>query len=292
MLRFHHFRGPASASTLLLLLTLSAQADVQYTMQTSILQEGTLKSVSTVTTYLKDGLERTDSLTQIASFRAEEHTISSRAQHETMTIDPNLKIYVSEPLVLSSASGVAKASQINADGMNSKPGVGQMVLTVGAQFLGSAKMLGLPVRHYKTSTDIVSTGCCGAGHSNVKSEIWMADVKLPSLQASGTAVDWKSAFSQGKSNCKISFERKGDVAKYEEAQKGLALKTIAFDGNGNPISQIEVTKLSQAPLPASTFQASATFKKVTRAEYNRMRQGAMIAAMTSHGSAVGADDNN
>lgn len=273
MLRFHRFLAPTALSALLL-STLSAHADLQYTMQMSAAQDGETKPISTTTTYLKDGLERMDSITQIATFRAEERTISNAAKRETITIDPNLKIYVSEPLSLPGGT--------NADGMNTKPvgqaGNGKMVLTLGSQLLGTDKMLDMETRHYKTSMGIDSTGCCGTGHSDTKSETWMADIKVPTL--SNAPFDWRRAFDQEGTKCKINFERRGDVDKYDAAQKGLALKTITSDASGSVLAIQEVTKLSLAPLPDVTFQAPTAFKKVTRSQYDQARQKAMVAAFT------------
>lgn len=298
MLRFHRSLVPASLSALLLSSSFvaQAQADAQYTTQTSVVQGGALKPISTMTTFAKDGLQRMDSITSIGNYHAEERSISNAAKKEHLTIDPSLKIFVSESLSASGGIGGGAGT----DGATSQPsggtGVGTLLLTLGTQFLGHVKMLGFDARHYKSSTTMDATGCCGAGHTALKTETWMADVKVPVLQVRDSSFDWKSAYSQSHPHCKISFTRKGDVAKYEAAQKGLALKIITFDANGKAIAQTEITKLSLAPISAATFQVPSGFTKVTRAEYNQKRQQAMIAAMTSGASgaarATSADDNN
>lgn len=253
-----------------------ALADAKYTTVTSIAQGGALKPATTTTTWMKTGLERIDSQQDLGFYKSSESTISNRATKQKITYDPALKIFVAQPLnaPLTSSNGNAGSS---AD--SGKSGVGTFILTVGAKFLGMGKMLNLPVRHYNTSVATQTSGCCGVGKSSFKSETWMADVKLPVFDSGAPAMDWRSAFSQGRNNCKINFQRKGDIKGYEAAQKGLALKTITFDASGKPMMSMEVTSLSMAGLGAAPFAVPAGFKKVTRAEYDAARAKAMMASM-------------
>lgn len=110
----------------------------------------------------------------------------------------------------------------------------------------------------------------------------MADVKLPVFNAGGDTQDWQRAYNTGKNDCKISFERKGDTKAYDEAMRGLALKTIMFnDQTGKPMSSREITLLVFPKLDDSEFAVPSGFKKVSRDEYQQARSKAMMAAMTA-----------
>ncbi|BCM94448.1 hypothetical protein IAD21_06355 [Abditibacteriota bacterium] len=252
------------------------RADVQYTTQTSIAQDGALKPISSVTTWLKTGWQRMDSTQTIGTYHSDETTVSDKAKKQTLTWDPNLKIYAVEPLQQGTTSAATRGG---ATGGASKTGVGTLIMTVGAQFLGLEKLMERPVRHYKTSVQTDSSGCCGTGKSSIKSEVWMADVQLPVFDAGATGMDWRSAYTSASGNCQIQFQQKGDVKGYEAAQKGLALKTISFDAEGKPVFSSEITSLSMAALTSDKFAVPAGYKKVTRTEYDAARTQAMMSAM-------------
>jgi hypothetical protein len=256
------------------LLPTLALADAKYTTVTSVSQSGALKPMSTVTTWLKPGFERTDSQQDLGFYKSSEAVISSRAGKKKITFDPALKIFVEQPLNAPASSGTGGTG-----GGTSKGGLGTLILTLGAKFLGREKMMNYPVRHYTTSISTESSGCCGTGKMALKTETWMADIKLPVFDAGSPAFDWRTAYTQGRSDCRINFQRKGDIKGFEAAQKGLALKTITFDATGKPLASSQITSLSMAALGNGVFTIPTGCKKVTRAEYDAARAKAMMAAM-------------
>lgn len=277
-------RTKHTACSLLTLLAVgtSAHADIQYTNVMSMVQDGKLVPLSTTTTFLKKGLQRDDTEQKIATFTRSESAITNVARREIITLDPALKIYT-----ISSLDGSALAADAsNVKTTAAKPtakGKGKMVMTLGAQFLGNEKLLDYTTRHYKTSMETDSSGCCGDGKTALKVEQWMADLELPVLDAGAASKAGEGFGGMGDLNCDITFERKGDVNGFDAANKGLAIKRITFDDKGKMLMQQQITMLSLAALDDARFAAPADFKKLSREEYDAKRQNAMIAAMTGAG---------
>ncbi|HEX8463629.1 MAG TPA: ankyrin repeat domain-containing protein [Abditibacterium sp.] len=262
-------------------LVSSALADVQYTSVTSMMRDGKLTPLSTSTTWLKAGLQRIDTKTEVGNYRATETTVTDVAKRQRLTLDPALKIYYVEPLGGNngaSSAGGAKAVSTGAAGANGKKS--KLVMTLGAQFLGIEKLQNYDARHYKTSMKIDMSGDCGNSNTALQSEVWMADVKLPVLEIPGQNGN-NYGYGGNSDGCAVTMETKGDPKAYEATQKGLALKTLMFDEKGKPISQSEITMLSFAAVQDSEFAVPGGFTKMTREEYNDARQKAMMSAFTS-----------
>jgi hypothetical protein len=258
----------------------SALADVRYTTVMSTVSDSKLTPFSTTTTSLKEGLQRIDTKTEMGAYRSLESTITRVAKNERVTLDPNLKIYYSEPLSKKAGggSGAPGVKTVSATKSATSGKKSKLVMTLGAQFLGTQKMLDLQARHYKTSMQIDQSGDCGTNDVAMKSEVWMADVKLPVLklpEQNGGNYGYGGESSDG---CAVTTETKGDPKGFEAAQKGLALKTIQFDPAGKIVAQQEVTMLSFAALADSEFAVPADYTKMTREEFNSARQKAMMSA--------------
>jgi hypothetical protein len=252
---------------------------VKYTTVMSVAQNGKFTPMSTTVTWLKDGLERLDTKLDNGFFKSNETTITSAAKRNSITFDPALKIYVVEAFGADGRPAGASMGSSGARTSSGGKGTGKIVMTVGAKFLGLEKLMDYQTRHNITTTTMDSSGCCGTGQSKYKTEDWRADVKLPTL---AYPHDPNQSYGYGGGadggNCKISFERKGDVAAYEAAQKGLALKTLMFDGQtGKVVTSMQITMLSFAALDDPSFVPPTGFKQVSRAEYDKKKQAAMTA---------------
>lgn len=285
------------ALSLLAVATLctSAFADIQYTTVTSMNQDGKMVPLSTTTTFLKKGLQRDETEQKIGEFKRSEATIQNVAKREQISLDPSLKIYAVQPFG-NGGSDEKSDIKVTAVKPSATKGTGKMIMTLGAEFIGNEKLLDYPVRHYKTSMETESSGCCGVGKNTIKSEVWMADLELPVLDTGSTAKTDNPYAGTGGSNCDITFERKGDVAGYDASNKGLALKRIMFGPDGKPMMQQQITLLSLAALDDDRFAAPADFKKLSRADYDKARQNAMMAAMMGGAGndkdAAPAEDDN
>ena len=261
-------------------------ADIQYTTVTSMNQDGKLTPLSTITTSLKKGLQRDDTEQKIGPVTRSESIITNITRREQISLDPALKIYTVVPLG-GDTKGDGK-SDIAVTAVKPEKGTGKMVMTLGAQFLGNEKLLDYAVRHYKTSMQTDSSGCVGDGHTVMKTEQWMADLELPVLDDNSKA-QGVGDYGSGQTDCKITFERKGDVNGFDAAQKGLALKRITFDEAGKILMQQQITMLSLAALGDDRFAAPTTFKKLGRADYDKARQEAMMKAFTNPGAGEAED---
>lgn len=257
--------------------TITARADVQYTTEMSMMQGGKLTPFSTTTTWIKAGLQRTDSQQNLGMVRQSESTILRCAKREQLRFDPSLKIYAVEPV---GANGTVGGSTPGA--RSGKPGVGKIIMTSKVKFIGREKIAGRVARHYQITQRMQSTGCAGNSDTTLKSEIWVADATLPVVSCGPSAGDWKQGYNAG-GGCKISFEQRGDTKAFQAAYKGLLMKSITYDASGKPTMQMRITKLSFANLSPKSFEAPAGFKKQSRADYDKTRQDAMIAAMTKGG---------
>lgn len=261
----------------------AARADVEYTTVISTKMSGAMKPMTTSTTLLKEGLERVDSKVDMGMFKQSEGVVTNVPRREYTHIDTALKIYVVEPF---GSGGKSAISSTRSASSTPKPALNKtkkshLVLTVGAQFLGTVKMLKLDARHYKTSMRMTVTGDCGNSDNSMKAENWMADVKLPTLRIPGDGSENFGGFTAPESDgCAVTIENKGDTKGFEAAQKGLALKSIFFDTKGNPTMQSEITMLSFAVLKDSEFAPPADFKKMTRDAYDKARQKAMMGAFS------------
>ena len=253
---------------------MAARADVKYTTEMSMMQNGKLTPFSSNTTWMKAGLQRMDSQQKIGNYRSSESTVTNCAKRQELRFDPALKIYTVDGL----QSGKTGASS-GVGGSAGKSGVGKMIMTASVKFLGKEKVGGRMARHYRISQRMQSSGCIGNSDTSYKSEIWVADVTLPTFNCGPSATDWTQAYKQN-SGCKITFVQKGDTKALNAAYKGLVMKTLMFDAQGKTISQMQIKTVSFANLDAKAFSAPANFQKQSRAEYDKARQDAMIAGMS------------
>jgi hypothetical protein len=158
----------------------------------------------------------------LLSLRRNHHFESARRQRTSY--DPNLKIYTVEPLGGASGAKADGGAVTNTSTAPEKSGVGKIVMTLAAKFLGVEKLLGYDARHYQTSMQMETSGCCGTGNNGFKTEVWMADIKLPVVD-DGSA-DWKSSYASayGRDDCRVTMETKGDVKGYEARKKVCLLR--------------------------------------------------------------------
>lgn len=271
----------------LLVAAVPAFADIQYTTVMSMNQDGQLTPLSTVITSLKKGLQREDTEQKIGPVTRSESVITNVARREQISLDPALKIYT--VVTLGGEANGQNKSDIAVSAVKPAKGTGKMIMTLGAQFIGNEKLLDYPVRHYKTSMQTDSSGCVGDSHTVMKTEQWMADLELPVLDDNIKAQGF-GGFGDNQTDCKITFERKGDVNGFDAAQKGLALKRITFDEAGKILMQQQITMLSLAALTDERFTAPANFKKLSRAEYDKARQDAMMKAFLQLGAGENANE--
>lgn len=261
------------------LTALAARADVKYTTEMSMMQGGKLTPFSTTTTWMKAGLQRTDSQQNLGMYRQSESTVTHCAKRQQIRFDTNLKLTTTQALGASKA-GAANLPGGHAASNSGKSGTGKIIMTATVKLLGREKIAGRMTRHYSITQRMQSSGCAGTSDTTIKQEIWMADVNLPNVACSSSPGDWKQAYNTHGNRCKITFEQRGDTKAYQAAYKGLLMKSITYDANGKPMMQMKITSLSFAALNASAFNAPGNYKKVGAAEYDKARQDAMIAAMT------------
>lgn len=264
--------------SILPLMALTARADVKYTTEMSMVQGGKLTPFSTTTTWMKAGLQRTDSQQRLGQFHQSESVVTHCAKREQLRFDSNLKAYTTQPLGQGTSS-VANLPGSHADRHPGKSGTGKIIMTATVKLLGREKIAGRVTRHYRITQRIQSSGCAGTSDTTMKSEIWVADAALPNVSCSNSPADWKQAYNT-RGNCKLTFEQRGDTRAYQAAYKGLLMKTVMFGVAGKAISQMKITNLSFAALNASAFKAPANYKKLSHTEYDKARQDAMIAGMT------------
>lgn len=268
---------------LLTLTATAAHADVKYTTEMSMMQGGKLTPFSTTTTWMKAGLQRSDSQQNLGMYRQSESVVTHCAKRQQIRFDSNLKLTTTESLGASKA-GSANSPGGQMPGNSGKSGTGKIIMTPTVKFLGREKIAGRDTRHYRVTQRIQSSGCAGNSDTTVKMEIWMADVNLPNVSCSNSPGDWKQAYNTHGNRCKITFEQRGDMKAYLAAYKGLLMKSITYDASGKPLVQMKITNISFAALSASAFNAPANYKKLSASEYDKARQDAMIAAMTGGGA--------
>ena len=276
----------AISAVSLCLLSIACRADVKYT-QVMKMGDGKVP-VNSITTFIKDGAERTEMAMQYGPMKVNNVALTLCAEKQTIQLDPALKIYSVAPMDGDETKPDDAGDADNVDKPQGKPRTGKITSTVAVKKLDDETVGDYKCRHAMIETQTKMEGCAGNGEIKSKVEIWTADYKLPNLDCRKNFDPMKMMPRMMGGDCKIAFEQKGDVAAMGEAMRGLVVKMKFTAPDGKTAMTQEITSLSDAKLDDALFTIPADFKQVSEQEFQKQRAQAMLQAMK--GGAAQDDD--
>jgi hypothetical protein len=260
----------------------TAHADIKYTM---VMKMADGKVANSTTKYVRQGAQRDETNISMGPVQMKQVSLRLCEKDQYIQLDPKLKIYA---VLDQSAGGGGSATGGTPGKPASAPATGKMTVTTNVKELAPETIAGFKTRHYMITMSMVSSGCAGNSNTNMKSEIWVADIKDASpCKAEG--FDPKNYAGPGRSDCKITYEQKGDVAAVSKAYNGLIMRMKMYDGDKVTATQ-EVTMLSQAKLDNDPFVIPADYKKVSSLEFQQAQSRAMMEAMTTGANSSAKND--
>lgn len=233
--------------------TLGAFGDVRYTTKTGVTQ-----GAVTTTTWVKGKRQRTETVTDMGSFKSKNVTLTMCDQRQTVTLDPDLKIYYITPM----GAGSDKQSDKGAAGS------GTITNTYTVKDLGMEKVAKLNAHHWMVTTNSKATGCAGNSDTTSKIEVWTTNIQVLNCPEAAS-----SGYNQP--NCKIKFEEKGNVKGMRAAYNGMPVKMITYQGEQQS-SVMEFVDYSTDSLPDSLFNLPSDYKKVSSSEFQTQIQQKMM----------------
>jgi len=278
------------------LFAVPVQADIKYTQVTSMPMgsgqgdKEAMQPLSTITTYVRQGEQRTDTTQQMGPAKLSETILNFCEKKKSVRMDPALKIYTTGSAGTGSDAGDS-ATQTGKDPEaketnTAKKGTGKLISTISLQDLGVETVAGYKARHYMITNRLQTSGCAGNSDFTTKQEIWMADVPMPEFSCGPSLVTTEVPGQASREDCVTTYEQKGDVQVYSNALKGIVVKMKMYDAKTNKVTMAqETTMVSLAKLEDGDFAIPAGFRQVSGEEYEKARQQAMMKAIT--GGAVG-----
>jgi hypothetical protein len=262
----------------LLMQAAPVRADIKYTQ---VMKSADGKTVNSVTKYVKQGAERSETVSEFGQMKIKNITLRLCEKNQTLTLEPTLKVYkVDTDGAGGTATGAGGASKTAAGNAT-----GKITVTTKVQNLGTETVAGFKTRHYMINTSMQSSGCAGNANTNSKMEIWVADIK-DAVACKGNDVDYMAGVNRNR-DCKVTIEQKGDNA--AQAYDGLIMRMKMYDGDKVTFIQ-EVTMLSQAKLTDEPFTLPAGYKKVSEQEFQQAQSRAMMEAMTANANNANNND--
>lgn len=264
-------------------LMAAAHADIKYTqtMTFSGAQLGFPVPVPHTTHFVAPGKERNETEMSIGSFKSKEALVTLCKSDQTIHIDDALKIYA----ITDKESDTATIIPLGHNAQSKeKAGTGKIVVNVKITDLQPEKVADWDTKHYMVEMHTQSSGCVGDSSSDIKMELWVADVK--DAHGCKATVDYGALLGRREGGkCKVTSEITGDFARLADIWDGLVMRQKMYK-NGRVMMAQEVTSLSQAKLDDSIFDIPDGYNKLSIDEYNKKRQQAMMESIYRSGSNV------
>jgi hypothetical protein len=262
-----------------------ARADMKYTTESRMAGAETTTPSQVITTSVRKNQRRVETRMQIGPVQRHTITLTLCEKKQEITLDPQLKLYAVAPLNQAQNAPKEPASATpTATAGSTQQRTGRIIMTTSVQDLGEEIVADIKTRHYRITNRIQSSGCAGDSDMTSKMEVWVADLREPS-DCDLTSFDPAQAYSQGKSDCRITVEQRGDKAAYTRVFGGLIMRYKIYDETGTKLMMTqEVTSLSRAKLEDDALFAVPTgFKQVSTEELQKAQSEAMIKAMSQAG---------
>jgi hypothetical protein len=253
--------------------SVAARADINYTQETTMVENEQYKSVTVRA--VKPNFERYETRMDMGNYKTQDISIRECGKKESIRISPDLKIYAITPdfNFQTKAAGNSTKPANNAG----KPTTGKMVMKYTVKDLGVEEVAGFKCHHYMVEMESTSTGCAGDGTTKSKYEFWVSDIRQPNPCPNDNTVTSVSD-AMSRPDCKIEVVQQGDFQAFNDIHKGLVIKQIIYNGD-KPMMTITTTSLSQAKLGDDLFTVPAGFTKVTPEEFDKQKQAAMMKAL-------------
>lgn len=277
---------------LLLTCTLiaGARADIKYTQTMTVGGDQDATPMMHSAHFVAPGKERNETEMNIGNFKSKEAIVTICQPHQVIHIDDALKIYTIEDENSNAPAG-ASPMMGNRGQSHEKAGTGKIAINIKVTDLKPEKVAGWDTKHYMVEMHIQNSGCVGDGSSDMKMELWVADVK--DAHGCKPNVDYGTLLGRREGGkCKVTFETTGDFARLAGIWNGLVMRQKMYNSDGKVMMTQEITSLSQAKLDNSVFAIPDGYTKLSFEDYNKQRQQAMMQAMMGGGNNNAGDDDN
>jgi len=272
-------------------LLAAAHADIKYTQTMTVGGDQDATPMMRSAHYVAPGKERNETEMSMGNFKSKEAIVTICQPYQTIHIDDALKIYAIDDNT-SSEPGVPPMMG-NRGQSHEKAGTGKIAVNVKVTDLKPEKVAGWDTEHYMVEMHTQNSGCVGDGSSDMKMELWVADVK--DAHGCKQHVDYGALLGRREGGkCKVTYETTGNFARLAGIWDGLVMRQKMYDKDGKVIMIQEITSLSQAKLDDSIFAVPQGYTKLSIEDYNKQRQQAMMQAMMGGGNnnADNDDGNN
>ena len=271
----------------------AARADLKWTETMSMGAEEEGAGFSVLTThYMNSGAGRTDTKTEMGPISMTSREVDLCPTKMSLSFLDDAKLYCEAPLgdgasMMSMPAmpmgGVIGGVMGRMGGPPKPKQTGTEKISYKVRDMGTEKILGMDTHHFAVDTSMTATGCAGNGTTKTSMEIWKANIPMPApcLATTFDGTIKSSMAIDDSCDVKTTFVTDAKVAR--DAFDGFIMR-LKF-GTGKAVMTREVTMLSRAPVEASVFAIPAGYRKVTRAEFDKARQAAMMKAMTGDDAA-------
>jgi len=270
-------------------LIAGAHADIKYTQTMTFGGDQDATPMMHMAHFVAPGKERNETEMSMGDYKSKEAIVTICQPYQTIHIDDALKIYAVEDGTSSAAS--APPMMGNRGQSHEKAGTGKIAINVKVTDLKPEKVAGWDTKHYMVEMHTQSSGCVGDSSSDLKMELWVADVK--DAHGCKATVDYGEILGRREGDkCKVTYETTGDFARLAGIWNGLIMRQKMYDKDGKVTMIQEVTSLSQAKLDDSVFEVPKGYTKLSMEDYNKQRQQAMMQAMMGGGNDNAGDDGD
>jgi hypothetical protein len=271
-------------------LLAAAHADIKYTQTMTVGGDQDATPMMHSAHYVAPGKERNETEMSMGNFKSKEAIVTICQPYQIIHIDDALKIYAITDERSGTTAGVPPMMG-NRGQSHEKAGTGKIAINVKVTDLKSEKVAGWDTKHYMVEMHTQSSGCVGDGSSDMKMELWVANVK--DAHGCKPNVDYGTLLGRREGGkCKVTYETTGDYARLAGIWDGLVMRQKMYDKDGKVMMIQEITSLSQAKLDDSVFAIPNGYTKLSLADYNKQRQQAMMQAMMGGAGNDNASDNN
>lgn len=279
----------------------AANADVKYTesIKTDMGAQGAKGApgvgggTNHTTTYIADGKQRIETVMQYGPVKMNDVTITVCEDKKVYKLDTDLKIYTATNIADRKPGSAMPPMPGSPPQRNrGKKGTGKITVTQSVKYLGEETVSNRKCRRYMVEMNTKMEGCAGDGDLAMKMEIWVTDFKMPVFDCGERPYEAGMGYGGGGSDCKVTVEQKGDMKAIGDAYRGLIMRTKTYMGEKGKeiVISKDITSLSEAKLPDSTFAIPAGFKLVTEEQFQKERSNAMMKAMMSGSGFSGGEE--
>jgi len=246
-------------------------------------QNGMATPMLQTTTYVKDEMERKETVMHMGLMTTDTVTIQKCSTHLEYKLDPALKIYTEGPIGgLAVAPPTRQSMQKPSKDTAKSGGTGQVITTVNIQDLGTEVISKLKTHHAMITTRIQTSGCSGDSDTTMRIETWTAPIQTYSCPEQYAPTREVYMPDTG---CKVSYIMHGDLEGVRSAYGGMIVQMKMYSGD-KMIGEQTMTDYSQDKLDPALFQIPDDFKKVTDEEFSKAQSKAMMDSL-KHGGLGG-----